>query len=307
VHRMKTITVITPTYNRCKTLHRVYNSLVSQTYKDFEWLVIDDGSTDDTKELIQNYIKENKIDIRYYSQENQGKHMALNKAMQLIDSEYITVIDSDDEFLPNAFEVFLKYWNEIEDKSLYKSVTCRSYNPISGQVEGTEIKNMSGYHDARTLDARIKEKNKGEKWSLDRACVFKEFPYPDLKGYNGESLHFIPEAIVFDAMSRKYYERFINEPLRGYYHDQENAITSRSSSRSNANYYLWRHTLNDILDYFFYDILYFIKAAVGITFDGIATGRSLKTILKELKLKRIKILVAVLSPMGYILNKIRKE
>ena len=56
---------------------------------------------------------------------------------------------------------------------------------------------------------RIKEKNKGEKWSLDRACVFKEFPYPDLKGYNGESLHFIPEAIVFDAMSRKYYERFI--------------------------------------------------------------------------------------------------
>ena len=118
MHRMKTITVITPTYNRCKTLHRVYNSLVSQTYKDFEWLVIDDGSTDDTKELIQNYIKENKIDIRYYSQENQGKHMALNKAMQLIDSEYITVIDSDDEFLPNAFEVFLKYWNEIEDKSL---------------------------------------------------------------------------------------------------------------------------------------------------------------------------------------------
>ena len=120
-------------------------------------------------------------------------------------------------------------------------------------------------------------------------------------------MHFIPEAIVFDAMSRKYYERFINEPLRGYYHDQENAITSRSSSRSNANYNLWRHTLNDILDYFFYDILYFIKAAVGITFDGIATGRSLKTILKELKLKRIKILVAVLSPMGYILNKIRKE
>ena len=65
--------------------------------------------------------------------------------------------------------------------------------------------------------------------------------------------------------------------------------------------------MNDILDYFFYDILYFIKAAVGITFDGIATGRSLKTILKELKLKRIKILVAVLSPMGYILNKMRKE
>ena len=78
---MKTITVITPTYNRCNTLHRVYNSLISQTYKDFEWLVIDDGSTDDTKELIQNYIKQDKIDIRYYFQENQGKHMALSYAI----------------------------------------------------------------------------------------------------------------------------------------------------------------------------------------------------------------------------------
>lgn len=257
VYIMKTITVITPTYNRCNTLYRVYNSLLSQTYTDFEWLVIDDGSTDNTKELIQSYIEEGKIAIRYYYQENRGKHIALNTAMKLVDSEYITVIDSDDEFVSNAFEVFMSYWNNIEDKSLFKSITCRAYDPTTGDAEGTEIKESCGYHDARTLDARIKEKNKGEKWSLDRTCVFKEFPYPDLKGYNGESLHFIPEAIVLDKISRKYYERFINEPLRGYYHDQDNAITARSNSRSNSNYYLWKHVLNDILDYFKYDPIYF--------------------------------------------------
>lgn len=304
---MKKITVITPTYNRCNTLHRVYDSLISQTYKNFEWLVIDDGSTDNTRNLIQSYIEENKIDIRYYFQENSGKHMALNKAMQLVHSEYITVIDSDDEFVSNAFEIFLKYWDQIENKDLYKSVTCRTYDPVSGEIEGTEIRDKKGYHDARTLDARIKEKNKGEKWSLDRTSVFKEFPYPDLKGYTGESLHYIPEAIVYDAMSRKYYERFINEPLRGYYHDQQNAITARSNSRSNANYYLWKHILNDILDYFFFDILYFMKAAVGITFDGFRTGRSLKVILKEIKLKRIKVLVLILTPVGYLLSVVRKK
>lgn len=303
---MKTITVITPTYNRCNTLYRVYNSLLSQTYKDFEWLVIDDGSTDDTKELIQGYIEEDKINIRYYYQENRGKHIALNTAMKLVDSEYITVIDSDDEFVSNAFEVFISYWNNIEDKSLFKSITCRAYDPATGNAEGTEIKESCGYHDARTLDARIKEKNKGEKWSLDRTCVFKEFPYPDLKGYNGESLHFIPEAIVLDKISRKYYERFINEPLRGYYHDQDNAITARSNSRSNSNYYLWKHVLNDILDYFKYDPIYFLKASVGMSFDGIATGRSLHIILKDIKKMRIKILVGVLYPVGYGLNLIRK-
>ena len=303
---MKTITVITPTYNRCNTLYRVYNSLLSQTYKDFEWLVIDDGSTDDTKELIQGYIEEDKINIRYYYQENRGKHIALNTALKIVDSEYITVIDSDDEFVSNAFEVFISYWNNIEDKSLFKSITCRAYDPATGNAEGTEIKESCGYHDARTLDARIKEKNKGEKWSLDRTCVFKEFPYPDLKGYNGESLHFIPEAIVLDKISRKYYERFINEPLRGYYHDQDNAITARSNSRSNSNYYLWKHVLNDILDYFKYDPIYFLKASVGMSFDGIATGRSLHIILKDIKKMRIKILVGVLYPVGYGLNLVRK-
>lgn len=303
---LKTITVITPTYNRGNTLHRVYNSLLSQSYTDFEWLVIDDGSTDNTRELIQSYIEEGKIDIRYCYQENRGKHIALNTAMKLIKSEYITVIDSDDEFVSNALEVFMSYWDDIKDKSLYKSVTCRSYDPVTGKAEGTEIKESCGYHDARTLYARIKEKNKGEKWSLDRACVFKEFPYPDLKGYNGESLHFIPEAVVLDKISRKYYERFINEPLRGYYHDQENAITSRSSSRSNSNYYLWKHVLNDILDYFKYDPMYFFKASVGISFDGIATGRSLHIILKDINKIKIKVLVGFLYPVGYVLNVIRK-
>lgn len=303
---MKTITVITPTFNRSNTLHRVYNSLLSQTFKDFEWLVIDDGSTDDTKELISKYIAENKISIRYVYQMNSGKHIALNTAMNLIDSEYITVIDSDDEFVPNAFETFLSYWNNIENKSLYKSVTCRSYDPVTGKVEGTEILEECGFHDARTLDARLKEKMKGEMWSLDRASVFKEFPYPDLKGYHGESLHFIPEAIVYDKMSRKYYERFINEPLRGYYHDQNNAITARSNSRSNSNYYLWAHTLNDTFDYFIYSPMHYLKAAVGMTFDGFMTGRPLKAILNDLNCYKAKILVIIFLPLGWLLNLRRK-
>lgn len=172
---LKTITVITPTYNRGNIIHRVYNSLLLQSYTDFGRLVIDDGSSYNTGKIIQSYIKEGKIDIRYFYQENRGKHIALNTAMKLVESEYITVIDSDDEFVSNALEVIMSYWNDIKDKSLYKSVTCRFYDPIKGRSDGTEIKESCGYHDARTLDARIKEKYKGEKRSLDRTCFSTNF------------------------------------------------------------------------------------------------------------------------------------
>ena len=93
---MKTITIFTPTYNRAYLLPQLYNSLIEQTNKDFIWLVIDDGSNDNTKELIKNWQQKNKISIQYIYQENQGMHGAHNTAYKNIDTELNTCIDSDD-------------------------------------------------------------------------------------------------------------------------------------------------------------------------------------------------------------------
>lgn len=109
---MSTITVITPTYNRAHLLPNAYKSLVNQTCHDFQWLVIDDGSTDNTKVIINNYINENNnFEIEYHYKENGGKHTALNESHKYIKGEYCFVLDSDDILVSKAIEKIIKSWN----------------------------------------------------------------------------------------------------------------------------------------------------------------------------------------------------
>lgn len=98
---MKKITVFTPTYNRAYTLSKCYKSLKQQTCKDFVWLIIDDGSTDNTQELVEEWITENEIEIQYHYQKNQGMHGAHNTAYELIETELNVCIDSDD-YMPRG-------------------------------------------------------------------------------------------------------------------------------------------------------------------------------------------------------------
>lgn len=104
------ITVFTPTYNRAHLLRRLYESLVTQTSQDFEWLVVDDGSTDFTRELVEGFIREGRIRIRYIYKENGGLHTAYNTAYANIDSELCVCIDSDDFMPETAVAVILDTW-----------------------------------------------------------------------------------------------------------------------------------------------------------------------------------------------------
>ena len=114
---MSLITVFTPTYNRADTLSRTYRSLCRQTCKDFEWLVVDDGSTDNTKGLVSQWIKENIIKIRYIHKENGGLHTGYNTAFSNITTELNVCIDSDDYMPDNAIEIIKTEWSKIINKS----------------------------------------------------------------------------------------------------------------------------------------------------------------------------------------------
>lgn len=105
-----TLTIFTPAYNRAHTIGRTYESLCRQTLKDFEWLVIDDGSTDNTRQLIQGWMLEDKIPIRYVYQENQGMHGAHNTAYKNISTELNTCIDSDDWMPDDAVYKIVSFW-----------------------------------------------------------------------------------------------------------------------------------------------------------------------------------------------------
>lgn len=113
---MPTLTVFTPTYNRSHTLGRTYQSLCCQTCRDFEWLVIDDGSTDNTKSLVSKWQAEDRIPIRYIYKQNGGLYTGYNTAYGNIDSELCVCIDSDDYMPDNAVELIVSHWTQRGDK-----------------------------------------------------------------------------------------------------------------------------------------------------------------------------------------------
>ena len=276
-----TISVLTATYNREETLNRVFNSLIKQTYKNFEWIIIDDGSTDNTSKLVKKFKEKAKFPITYIYQANKGKHIALNKALTICSGKFCTSIDSDDEIKNNSFEVLIKEWNKIpRDKwHLYKSVTARCYDPVTGRIIGKPMKR--NIIDCSSLDAKYKYKMNYEKWGLSRTEVEREFLSPSTNG------HFYPEAIIQDLQARK------------------NALTKNKINKENI--YLWKHNVNNNMDYFFYDIPEFLKSFIGISMCGFALNMSVNQILKDIKGVFRKGVTLMLLPIGYIVFKIKNK
>jgi len=106
-------TVFTPTSNRAHTLSRVYESLKRQTFRDFEWLIVDDGSTDNTREVVEGWQREKLFIIRYFWQKNAHKKVAFNRGVLEADGKFFITLDSDDEALPEALDILDRHWCNI--------------------------------------------------------------------------------------------------------------------------------------------------------------------------------------------------
>ena len=130
------LTVFTPTYNRAYILPRLYESLLKQTDKNFEWVIVNDGSTDNTKKIIEEWIEKDKIVIRYYEQENQGKPVAHNKGVEKAKGEIFTCVDSDDFLVDNAVEIINSKWDECKSNNMCIGIvgTCIG---LDGKPVGT--------------------------------------------------------------------------------------------------------------------------------------------------------------------------
>ncbi|HAF01921.1 MAG TPA: glycosyltransferase family 2 protein [Methylophilaceae bacterium] len=249
-------TVFTPAYNRAHTLDRVYDSLKVQTYRDFEWIVIDDGSKDNTRELVAEWMKEADFPVTYKYQENSGRHVAFNRAVEIAKGELFFVIDSDDGFLPDAIEIMLKAWEDIPESQRqgFTGVVTRCQyedgTPCTPAFEPNPL-------DTNSLDLRFKHKIRGETWGFHRTSIMKAYPFPEDKG-----LRYVPENLIWDDIARKYKIRCINDALRVYYQDSGNQL-SKGDPRKKAlhrNYSL--KIMNRDFDYFVYDPINFFKWAV---------------------------------------------
>lgn len=203
-------TVFTPTYNRAHTLPRVYESLKNQTDKDFEWLIVDDGSSDGTAAMVAQWQAEGLLTIRYFRQENHGKHVAFNRGVLEAQGELFLTLDSDDACVPNALERFNTHWQEIPlaEREHFSGVTCLCMSP-EGKIVGTRF--PLPVMDTDPITLLVKHKVKGEKWDFHRTEILRQYPFPTFPGER-----FVPEGLVWNRIGRKYKTRFIDEPLRIY-------------------------------------------------------------------------------------------
>ena len=241
------ITVFTPAYNRGHLLHRVYESLCKQTFRDFEWVVVDDGSTDDTRSVVEKFRDEslewrdssevesikNEVQnygtteelitlhsqtdstlytlnsklkpfpIRYYYQENGGKHRAINRGVKEAQGELFFIVDSDDMLPPEALETVAKVYEDIKDDERFAGV-CGLDGTFEGKVIGSGL--PQEVMDTPSVDIRFKYGVTGDMKEVFRTAVLKEFPFPEIEGER-----FCPEMLLWNRIATKYKLRYFNQ------------------------------------------------------------------------------------------------
>lgn len=201
---MEKITVFTPSYNRAYCLHYLYNSLCAQTSKDFIWMIIDDGSTDDTQILVNKWIQEKRVIIEYFFKENGGMHTAHNLAYDNITTELNVCIDSDDRMPIDGVESILKCWKDVREDSKIVGMVGLDVD-LRGNLIGSKlpsnIKN-SKFH----LLYQKHGVNGDKKVVLRTKFIEKSLRYPE---YEGERL--VPLDYLYNELDNKYYYACFNE------------------------------------------------------------------------------------------------
>jgi len=190
------ITVFTPTYNRAYIITQLYKSLCRQDSSHFEWLIVDDGSTDNTRELVSSFIEEGTVNIQYVYQENGGKQRAINKGVQLARGELFFIVDSDDYLTQDAISSIEKAWGTLSDKTLYAGLCFRRLSYKTNEVLGVPFPQLE--FDATSLDLAYSYSLNIDKAEVFCTTVLRQFPFPEFKGEK-----FVPEALVWYRIADK--------------------------------------------------------------------------------------------------------
>lgn len=200
---MKFITIITPTFNRVTELINLYYSLRIQTSKKFIWLIIDDGSTDNTKCIVSGFTD---LNIKYIKKENGGKHTALNLAFDNLETELAFIVDSDDKLIYNAIEIIENDWKKYANKT---SICGLVYKRISSNGDSITDNFKSYEFEENYNDYVINHHINGDKAEVFRSSILKKYRFPE---YPNEK--FVGEGVIWSQIAHMYNMIFIN---RGIY------------------------------------------------------------------------------------------
>ena len=199
------ITVFTPTFNRAYIIENLYKSLQAQTDKDFEWVVVDDGSSDNTKELFEKFASnDNGFTITYQIQPNGGKHRAINRGVELAKGELFFIVDSDDYLTENAIEKIKSWANSLGEGKWAGVSGVRGYNETTpiGQAPTAQ------FVDATNLE-RDDKKLLGDKAEVYFTDILRKYPFPEFDGENFITEEVVWNAIAYDGYKIRWYSDII--------------------------------------------------------------------------------------------------
>lgn len=265
---MHQFTVLTPTHNRKELLQRLYGSLLRQSNKDFIWLIIDDGSTDGTEELVKKWKEEKQIDIKYIWKENEGKHIVLQMGFNMISTPYMLDIDDDDELTDDCIATFAAEWKKIKDEGRedigsIRALVLQDDGKITGDYNPERDK---GFLDIAFSDMTFKLGRHYENITSNRTDILQQaklFHDEDLWLYS--HVKNISPGIFWHRLSKITKTRYLFRPLRLYHFDAPFSIIRSAAGRKNYEQ-KWKNyliadilILNEVLDYFKYRPKFFIR------------------------------------------------
>ena len=254
------ISVVTPLYNRINEIDRVWESLNNQIYTDFEWIIIDDGSDDHPYSKIQSYIKKSTFPIIYYAfEKNKGKHIAINKALDIAKGKFFIIADSDDAFTDDAFSFFINAWESIPKN--IKNDFCGIRTCCSDQF-GNRVSNVLPYEpmDTSMTEVFYKYNFREESWNMVLTKWHSQFRYPeDHTGY-------FPEGVIWKSMSKNKKLRFFNKINRIYFIENSTGSIMREkklpTQKISRNLILSRDVLNNDINYLYFDLHWFLRNSI---------------------------------------------
>lgn len=284
---MKTLTIITTTYNRGHCIHQVYESLKRQECKDFCWLVVDDGSTDNTKEIIDKFIQENIIEIEYIYQDNKGMTGARNTGYEACKTELNTIIDSDDWLTDGAVKLIIDFWNSNKRSDL-AGVLALDVNP-EGKIIGDPF--PENLKECKVKDLRLKYHLSGDKKLIYRSELTKKFKYPEFPGEK-----FFPASYKFYQIDRNYNMLVLNQGLCVVdYNDDSMSFDKIAQYKSCPNgFAMYRNFCMTLTNH----PLFVIKNILFYISDSKFAGH--KNIIKK---SNRSFLTFLLYPLGILFNK----
>lgn len=214
------ITVFTPTFNRGRLLGRIHRCLQEQTAQGFEWLIVDDGSVDNTEDVVGQWMADANFPLRYVRQENSGKHVAINRGVSLAEGALFMVLDSDDRLLPAALERVWHWWTSIPEKErpTFAGVAGHYAYPL-GKLVGTRF--PTDVLDANAVELRTRYRVRGDKLQVYRTELLRQYPFPEDLG------RFVTEGLVWNRIARTYKLRCVNE-VWGEVGYQPDGLSSKS-------------------------------------------------------------------------------